>query len=87
MLIPSRCGLFYLYSNLKEKLMSKRKTKHIEAWNTGYSTLVINHDTKKFLWVGTDTHYLIRLISNVGIGVELSLLNTHFKKEWTRICL
>ena len=87
MLIPSRCGLFYLYSNLKEKLMSKRKTKHIEAWNTGYSTLVINHDTKQFLWVDANIHYLVRLTSIVGKGVELSKLSNPCKKEWARICL
>ena len=87
MLIPSRCGLFYLHNNLKEKLMSKRKTNHLLACrHSDGQVMVINKTNSTFLWSGSDVHYLIKNIE-AGVGLPVTNLIMAQIEEGTRICL
>ena len=67
--------------------MSKRRTKHIEAYNTGGSgNLVINHDTKQWLWCNLSVRDLAESIEKPKGGLPLAEL-TSKRKHYRRICL
>ena len=70
--------------------MSKRKTRHIEAYNTGtHGTLVINRATRQWLWTDDNIHYLIHQLGISNGGLPLSILSQSPKDhpDWVRICL
>ncbi len=78
--------------------MSKRKTKHIEAYRTyqnyNYGSeermLVINHDNRNWLWLPVDNydiHFMIDCLEDPKRGICLDAVPPSKPIDVVRICL